>query len=330
MEGVADKTAKLERYNELMMNYSDETADEAARLQDEIDAEGPWDLDSKIDMAMDALRCPRGDTSVNPLSGGERRRVALCRLLLSEPDLLLLDEPTNHLDAETVAWLEKHLREFKGAVMIVTHDRYFLDNVTGWILELDRGRGIPYEGNYSAYLEKKKKRMVQEGREQDARMRQLEQGARMDGHLRPSARGRRNQRRVSTNINELAGPRPNRAQAVGYADRHSGCRAARQCGDRGREGLSKGYDDRQLIENLNFKLPAGGIVGIIGPNGAGKSTLFKHDYRARRRLTAVQSVSVTRSSSAMSIRAVIRSIRRKPSGRKFPEAQKSSNLASMR
>ena len=202
MEGVADKTAKLERYNELMMNYSDETADEAARLQDEIDAEGLWDLDSKIDMAMDALRCPRGDTSVNPLSGGERRRVALCRLLLSEPDLLLLDEPTNHLDAETVAWLEKHLREFKGAVMIVTHDRYFLDNVTGWILELDRGRGIPYEGNYSVYLEKKKPSGSSSGGpgSRPPAMRAAGSGSASGSHLQARRHGKRSPRRVSTSL----------------------------------------------------------------------------------------------------------------------------------
>ena len=166
MEGVAEKKAIVDRYNELMMNYSDETADEGARLQDIIDAQNLWDLDSQVEMAMDALRCPPGDSPVDNLSGGERRRVALCRLLLSQPDLLLLDEPTNHLDAETIAWLEKHLREYPGAVLMITHDRYFLDNVTGWILELDRGRGIPYEGNYSAYLEKKAKRLEQEGREE--------------------------------------------------------------------------------------------------------------------------------------------------------------------
>jgi ATPase subunit of ABC transporter with duplicated ATPase domains len=178
MEGVAKKQAILDRYNELMMNYSDETADEATKLQDQIDSQNLWDLESQVEQAMDALRCPPGDADVAVLSGGERRRVALCKLLLAAPDLLLLDEPTNHLDAETVRWLEKHLREFPGAILIVTHDRYFLDNVTGWILELDRGRGIPYEGNYSAYLEKKAKRMAQEGREEAARPR-----ARMDRGL---------------------------------------------------------------------------------------------------------------------------------------------------
>src|SRR5690348_15121708 len=173
MLGVAKQKAILDRYNELAANYSDETADEMTKLQDEIEAKGLWDLDSKVDQAMDALRCPPDDAEVGKLSGGERRRVALCRLLLDQPELLLLDEPTNHLDAETVAWLEKHLREYPGAILIVTHDRYFLDNVTGWILELDRGRGIPYEGNYSAYLEKKAKRMEQEGREEAARQRAL-------------------------------------------------------------------------------------------------------------------------------------------------------------
>ena len=174
MEGVAEKQAILDRYNELMMNYSDETAEEASRLQDEIDSANLWDLESKVEMAMDALRCPPGDADVSVLSGGERRRVALCRLLLAEPDLLLLDEPTNHLDAETVAWLEKHLVAFPGAVLIITHDRYFLDNVTGWILELDRGRGVPYQGNYSAYLEAKAKRFAQEQREDVARQKVIE------------------------------------------------------------------------------------------------------------------------------------------------------------
>ena len=173
MEGVADKKAILDRYNELMMNYSDETADEGAQLQDVIDSQNLWDLDSQVEMAMEALRCPPGESSVENLSGGEIRRVALCKLLLSQPDLLLLDEPTNHLDAETIAWLEKHLREYPGSVLMITHDRYFLDNVTGWILELDRGRGIPYEGNYTAYLEAKAKRMAQEGREEASRQRAL-------------------------------------------------------------------------------------------------------------------------------------------------------------
>ncbi len=189
-EGVAGKRAVLERYNELMMNYSDETADEAAKLQDVIDSQNLWDLDSQVEMAMEALRCPPADWPVDRLSGGEARRVALCRLLLQQPDLLLLDEPTNHLDAETIAWLEKHLREYPGAVMMITHDRYFLDNVTGWILELDRGRGIPYEGNYSAYLAAKRKRMEQEGREEASRQRAIAARIGMDGRLAQGAAGK--------------------------------------------------------------------------------------------------------------------------------------------
>ncbi len=271
MVGLKEKTDIIDRYNELMMNYSDETADEGAKLQDQIDAEGLWDLDAKVEMAMDALRCPPPDADVKPLSGGEARRVALCRLLLSEPDLLLLDEPTNHLDAETVSWLEKHLRDFKGAVMIVTHDRYFLDNVTGWILELDRGQGIPYEGNYSAYLEKKKKRMIQEGREQDSRMRQLDREREWMG-TSPKARQAKSKARINK-YNELVEAadqrKPTDTQIVIPVAERLGQVVIEA------ENISKGFGDRQLIENLSFKLPAGGIVGVIGPNGAGKSTLFK-------------------------------------------------------
>ena len=271
MDGVSDKQAILDRYNELMMNYSDETADEAAKLQDQIDAEGLWDLDAKIEMAMDALRCPPGDAAVGPLSGGERRRVALCGLLMSEPDLLLLDEPTNHLDAETVAWLEKYLRDFKGAVMIITHDRYFLDNVTGWILELDRGQGIPYEGNYSAYLEKKKKRMVQEGREDDARSRQLDRERDWIASS-PRARQTKSKARITAYQDLL-----DRNESRKPTDQQISIPIGERLGNVVIEvdGVNKGFGDHQLIENLSFKLPAGGIVGVIGPNGAGKSTLFR-------------------------------------------------------
>ncbi|MGI9373070.1 MAG: energy-dependent translational throttle protein EttA [Hyphomicrobiales bacterium] len=271
MEGVAEKQAILDRYNDLMMNYSDETAEEAGKLQDQIDADNLWDLDSKVEMAMEALRCPPGDAEVSVLSGGEKRRVALCRLLLDEPDLLLLDEPTNHLDAETVAWLEKHLREFKGAVLIVTHDRYFLDNVTGWILELDRGSGIPYEGNYSAYLEAKSKRLQQEGREEAARQRTISrerewmaQGQR--------ARQAKSKARISA-YDELLKRNIDRAPGKAQIIIPPGPRLGDVVIEA--EELSKGYDDRLLIDKLSFRLPPGGIVGVIGPNGAGKTTLFR-------------------------------------------------------
>jgi len=271
MEGVAEKAAMMERYNELAMNYSDETAAEMAELQDRIDAQNLWDLDSQVEMAMDALRCPPPDAAVGPLSGGEKRRVALCKLLLSEPDLLLLDEPTNHLDAETVAWLEKHLREFAGAVLIVTHDRYFLDNVTGWILELDRGRGIPYEGNYSAYLEKKEKRLFQEGREEAARQRALSREREWIASS-PRARQAKSKARI-TAYDELLKRNeeraPGNAQIIIPPGPRLGDTVVKV------ENLSKGYGERLLIDDLSFNLPPGGIVGVIGPNGAGKTTLFR-------------------------------------------------------
>jgi ATP-binding cassette ChvD family protein len=271
MEGVAKKTAILERYNELMMNYSDETADEGAKLQDIIDSQNLWDLDSQVEMAMDALRCPPGDSAVDNLSGGERRRVALCKLLLAQPDLLLLDEPTNHLDAETIAWLEKHLREYPGSVLMVTHDRYFLDNVTGWILELDRGRGIPYEGNYTAYLQAKAKRMAQEGREEASRQKAISREQEWIS-ASPKARQAKSKARIRAYdelVTAAADRRPGDAQIIIPVGERLGNVVIEV------EGLSKGYDDTVLIDDLTFKLPPGGIVGVIGPNGAGKSTLFR-------------------------------------------------------
>ncbi|MDQ0316564.1 energy-dependent translational throttle protein EttA [Amorphus orientalis] len=272
MDGVAAKQAILERYNELAMNYSEETADEMAKLQDEIDSQNLWDLDSQVDQAMDALRCPPDDADVSKLSGGEKRRVALCRLLLDQPDLLLLDEPTNHLDAETVAWLENHLREYPGAILIVTHDRYFLDNVTGWILELDRGRGIPYEGNYTAYLEKKSKRLEQEKRESAAEKRALDR-EREWIQSSPKARQTKSKARIQA-YDELVKRNDARTQS---SDAQIIIPAGPRLGDTviTFEHLSKGFGDRLLIDDLTFKLPPGGIVGVIGPNGAGKTTLFR-------------------------------------------------------
>ncbi|MGV8831994.1 MAG: energy-dependent translational throttle protein EttA [Devosia sp.] len=272
MTGVKEKKAVVDRYNELMMDYSDETADEASKLQDQIDAENLWDLESQVEVAMEALGCPPGDADVTKLSGGERRRVALCALLLSKPDLLLLDEPTNHLDAETTAWLERHLREFAGAVLIITHDRYFLDNVTGWILELDRGRGVPYEGNYSAYLTAKAKRYAQEKSEDAARSKVLEREREWMGQS-PQARQSKSKARLKS-YEELVKINEARTQsATAQIIIPAGERLGQNVIDI--EGLSKSYGDRLLIDNLSFKVPPGGIVGIIGANGAGKTTLFR-------------------------------------------------------
>ncbi|MEC8094479.1 MAG: energy-dependent translational throttle protein EttA [Pseudomonadota bacterium] len=271
MEGVGEQKALVERYNELAMNYSDETADEMAALQDQIDAQNLWDLESQVEQAMDALRCPPSDASVENLSGGEKRRVALCKLLLEKPDLLLLDEPTNHLDAETVAWLQHHLADYAGTVVLVTHDRYFLDQITGWILELDRGQGIPYEGNYSDWLEQKQKRLAQEAREDEAKQRTL---ARELEWIRqsPKARQAKSKARVTAYEDLLASQD---REDVG------GAQITIPSGQRlggivlEAENLCKGFGDRLLIDNLSFRLPPGGIVGVIGPNGAGKTTLFK-------------------------------------------------------
>ena len=271
MLGVEAKQAILDRYNELAMNYSDETADEMTRLQDEIEAKGLWDLDSQVEQAMDALGCPPDEADVDTLSGGERRRIALCRLLLDKPDLLLLDEPTNHLDAETVNWLEGHLRQYPGAILIVTHDRYFLDNVTGWILELDRGRGIPYEGNYSSWLKQKQKRLQQESREEESRQRALEAESEWIA-ASPKARQAKSKARIQAYdelVKKQAEKAPTTAQIV--------IPVAERLGNNviDFENLSKGFGDTLLIDKLSFRLPPGGIVGVIGPNGAGKTTLFR-------------------------------------------------------
>ncbi|MFY9655949.1 MAG: energy-dependent translational throttle protein EttA [Methylocystis sp.] len=271
MLGVKEKKDLLDRYNDLAMNYSDETADEMTRLQDEIEAKNLWDLDSQVDQAMEALGCPPDDSDVTKLSGGERRRVALCRLLLEQPDLLLLDEPTNHLDAETVNWLEGHLRNYPGAILIVTHDRYFLDNVTGWILELDRGKGIPYEGNYTSWLKQKQKRLMQEASEDKARQRALEAESEWIA-ASPKARQAKNKARIQRYeelVQKSSEKAPTSAQII--------IPIAERLGENviDFDHLSKAYGDRLLIDDLSFKLPPGGIVGVIGPNGAGKTTLFR-------------------------------------------------------
>jgi sulfate-transporting ATPase len=270
-EAVTETKALLERFNELAANYSEETADEFARLQEQIDAADAWNLDTTIEYAMDALRLPPADADVARLSGGERRRVALCRLLLRQPDLLLLDEPTNHLDAESVDWLERHLAEYKGTIVAVTHDRYFLDNVAGWILELDRARGIPYEGNYSSWLEQKQARLAQEEKSDKVRQRTIASELEW---VRENPKGRRKKAKARLNNYEalLAQERNVKLDQVQIH-----IPAGPRLGDVVVEadGLRKGFGDRLLIEDLSFKLPRGGIVGVIGPNGAGKTTLFR-------------------------------------------------------
>ncbi|MDW3223044.1 MAG: energy-dependent translational throttle protein EttA [Paracoccaceae bacterium] len=271
MLAVADKKAILDRYNELAMNYSDETADEMAALQDQIDADNLWDLDSQIDVSMEALRCPPDDAKISDLSGGEARRVALCKLLLEAPDMLLLDEPTNHLDAETIAWLQQHLIDYKGTILIVTHDRYFLDDITSWILELDRGKGVPWEGNYSSWLEQKAKRLSQEAREDKSRQKTLERELEW---MRQGAKARQAKSKARINAyNEMAEvserEKLSRAQIVIPNGPRLGNKVIEVA------GLAKHMGDKQLVEGLDFSLPPGGIVGVIGPNGAGKSTLFK-------------------------------------------------------
>ena len=271
MLGLAEKKAILDRYNELAMNYSDETADEMAELQDKIDAEDLWDLDSQIDVSLEALRCPPDDADVGSLSGGERRRVALCKLLLEAPEMLLLDEPTNHLDAETIAWLQKHLIDYNGTILIVTHDRYFLDDITGWILELDRGQGIPYEGNYSSWLEQKAKRLAQEAREDKSRQKTLEREL---DWMRQGQKARQAKQKARINAyNDLAGQSEREKIAKAQIVIPNGPRLGSKVIEV--SNLQKAMGDKLLIENLSFSLPPGGIVGVIGPNGAGKSTLFK-------------------------------------------------------
>jgi ATP-binding cassette ChvD family protein len=271
MEGVAEQQAILDRYNDLAMNYSDETAEEMGKLQDEIDSKNLWDLDSRVDIALEALRCPPDDAMTTNLSGGERRRVALCKLLLDAPDMLLLDEPTNHLDAETIAWLQRHLIDYKGTILIVTHDRYFLDDITSWILELERGKGIPYEGNYSAWVEQKAKRLEQEAKEDKSRGKTLERELEW---MRSGAKARqtKSKARIAA-YHEMADrsekDRVGKAQIIIPNGPRLGSKVIEA------EGLTKAYGDKLLFENLSFSLPPGGIVGVIGANGAGKSTLFR-------------------------------------------------------
>jgi ATP-binding cassette ChvD family protein len=271
MEGVAEKKVLVDRYNEIAANYSDETADEMAKLQDEIEAQGLWDLDTQVEQALDALRCPPGDADVTKLSGGEKRRVALTRLLLAKPDILLLDEPTNHLDAESVAWLERYLKEYAGCIMLVTHDRYFLDNLTEWTLELDRGQGVPYKGNYSSWLEQKAKRLEVEKGQDEAKQRTLRRELEWI-RSSPKARQAKSKARIQA-YDKLAEEAGREEAGKAQIQIPPGPRLGGVVVEV--EGLSKAFGDRLLIDELSFKLPPGGIVGVIGPNGAGKTTLFK-------------------------------------------------------
>ena len=271
MLGVAEKKAVLDRYNDLAMNYSDETADEMGKLQDQIDAENLWDLDSQIDVSMEALRCPADDANIADLSGGEARRVALCQLLLSAPDMLLLDEPTNHLDAETIAWLQQHLIDYKGTILIVTHDRYFLDSITSWILEIDRGSGVPWEGNYSSWVDQKAKRLMQEAREDKSRQKTMQRELEW---MRQGAKARqaKSKARISA-YNEMADVSEREKLTYAQIVIPNGQRLGNKVIEI--EGLKKAMGDKLLIDGLTLSIPPGGIVGVIGPNGAGKSTLFK-------------------------------------------------------
>ena len=279
LEALADTKALLDRFETVSARFAEPMSDEEmndllaeqAELQDKIEAVEGWDLNRKVEIAMDALRCPPGEADVKTLSGGEKRRIALCRLLLQQPDILLLDEPTNHLDAESVAWLERHLQEYKGTVILVTHDRYFLDNVVSWILELDRGQGIPFEGNYSAWLEQKQKRLALEGKQEGARQKTLANELEWIRQS-PKARQAKSKARIQA-YEELLAQDARKSQDSAQIIIPAGPRLGTTVIET--QNLSKGFGDRLLIDDLNFRLPAGGIVGIIGPNGAGKSTLFK-------------------------------------------------------